>query len=240
MLPLKIYEFMKNIQLELNKTDYEEKIMYFKECNAIIVNKDEIKIYLKESNIESWLKKVKKIDNNNFYLLIGQSNTLINKKIIKVNIPGFQPLTPNQIQMANTVWPSIYKTKNIIKENFINKDSIFNILMELNIDNAIACAHNCIIIDTMGQIHRFLNKVHIIREAISIISKNNQNGYICTGMDCILDIEPCYSCAMALVHGRIKNVIIKHKRFNGIFSKEKFNYNKNINHRFLVYFQINN
>lgn len=76
---------------------------------------------------------------------------------------------------------------------------------------------------------------HILLSTISDISKNT-SGYLCTGMSLLLDTEPCYSCAMALVHGRVLNVFIAHKRNGGIFSKYKFNHNKNTNHRFNVYF----
>ena len=60
-------------------------------------------------------------------------------------------------------------------------------------------------------------------------------GYLCTGFDAFILDEPCLSCAMALLHGRIARVFCLN-RSEGVFSKDRFNFNKNINHRYDVYF----
>ena len=82
---------------------------------------------------------------------------------------------------------------------------------------------------------------HAILKAISHVSRL-KFGYLCTGYTAYLFTEPCLSCAMALVHGRIKNVFVYSKRSQdgfSSFSHLKFNYNKFLNHRYNVYFYQN-
>ncbi len=52
-------------------------------------------------------------------------------------------------------------------------------------------------------------------------------------LDLYIFSEPCMACAVALVHGRIKNVFYRMDR-SGIFYKKKINYLKSLNHRYDV------
>lgn len=76
---------------------------------------------------------------------------------------------------------------------------------------------------------------HAVTESIRRVSQS-EYGYLCTGFTAFLFKEPCTSCAMAMVHGRIKNVFILYSGNECPFSKYKLNYNKDLNHRFNVYF----
>ncbi|CRG95959.1 cytidine deaminase, putative [Plasmodium gallinaceum] len=63
------------------------------------------------------------------------------------------------------------------------------------------------------------------------------NQYLCTNYFAYLSHEPCFMCAMAMVHSRIKCVIFdKVNKENGaLFSKEKLHCLKNLNHHFKVF-----
>lgn len=61
--------------------------------------------------------------------------------------------------------------------------------------------------------------------------------YLCTNFFAFLSHEPCYMCAMALLHSRIKCVIFdKENKNNGaLSSQEKLHCIKNLNHHFKVF-----
>lgn len=76
---------------------------------------------------------------------------------------------------------------------------------------------------------------HAVTDSIREVSQSDY-GYLCTGFEAFLFQEPCTSCAMSLVHGRIKKVFILFPGNEYPFSNSKLNFNKNLNHRFDVYF----
>ena len=64
--------------------------------------------------------------------------------------------------------------------------------------------------------------------------------YLCTGYDCYVLHEPCWMCAMALVHSRLRRVIfsISDKRSGGLGgSGHRLHSQRNLNHHYSV-FQI--
>jgi len=101
------------------------------------------------------------------------------------------------------------------------------------------CSSVCLIFDKNRLLYKSYDSEyisgHAITDCISNVSKLKE-GYLCTGFSAFLYQEPCFSCAMALVHGRIKNVFCFKKGGDYPFSKHKFNYNEFLNHRFDVYF----
>lgn len=79
--------------------------------------------------------------------------------------------------------------------------------------------------------------LHSILTTISQISQQNSNSgtnYLCTGLDMFLIKEPCESCAMGLVHGRIKRVFYL-ERNTGVFENNYFHQIESFNHRFEVF-----
>eukprot|EP00866_Antonospora_locustae_P001276 jgi/Antlo1/1276/320 len=75
---------------------------------------------------------------------------------------------------------------------------------------------------------------HAVMKSVSAVSRQKRV-YLCTGLDAFVYREPCTSCAMAFVHGRISRVFFVEKSPRGPYSYLKLCYNKNINHRYPVY-----
>lgn len=68
----------------------------------------------------------------------------------------------------------------------------------------------------------------------SVISSDQ---YLCTNYYAYLTHEPCFMCAMAMVHSRVKCVIFDkvNKQNGALFSKGKLHCLKSLNHHFKVY-----
>ncbi|CRH03678.1 cytidine deaminase, putative [Plasmodium relictum] len=74
-------------------------------------------------------------------------------------------------------------------------------------------------------------------EDLNIYKPIKTDQYLCTNYCAYLSHEPCFMCAMAMVHSRIKCVVFDevNKENGALFSKEKLHCLKNINHHFKVY-----
>ncbi|GAB68259.1 cytidine and deoxycytidylate deaminase-like protein, partial [Plasmodium cynomolgi strain B] len=72
---------------------------------------------------------------------------------------------------------------------------------------------------------------------LSTLNPVEDDQYLCTNYYAYLSHEPCFMCAMAMVHSRIKCVIFDElNRDNGaLFSRAKLHCVKNLNHHFKVY-----
>ncbi|ADM12225.1 uncharacterized protein Eint_090960 [Encephalitozoon intestinalis ATCC 50506] len=154
-----------------------------------------------------------------------------------VSIPKYQPLTDSQYVESAKLWPCIRSCR---FEEELDDDYIGSMVRVLKTKRSMAiCTGACIIADGKQElsIHEDTDNVlgHSILKAVEEVSKA-QILYLCTGFDAFILKEPCLSCSMALVHGRIKRVFCLKRDPEGPFSRIKINYNKNLNHRYPVYF----
>lgn len=101
------------------------------------------------------------------------------------------------------------------------------------------CSNICLIFDNNSMICTEYDSEKLLGHAILKAVRNvssSQRGYLCTGYTAVLYREPCLSCAMALVHGRIKRILVFKEGLEAPYSKHKINHNKDLNHRCQVYF----
>ncbi|ORD93487.1 ADAT3 [Enterospora canceri] len=242
------------MELELNKSSYEERKMGSRRMKAVRVSKDEVSGYLWKGGVRQadlrWLKQIKRVNSNEFLVLVGDEFGSNETQIETVAVPTFQPLTDEQVADANSLWPTLYKKKEEAKESFISRDTVEIEVerMRQNHPKQTKCVEYAVFIDHNTLISRFslkpgpvslLDRIfssHILLNSITKVSQHQNGTHLCTGTDLILSNEPCYSCAMALIHCRIGNVVILRKRENGVFSRWKLNQNESTNHRFKVWF----
>ncbi|AFN83756.1 hypothetical protein EROM_091400 [Encephalitozoon romaleae SJ-2008] len=154
-----------------------------------------------------------------------------------VSVPKYQPLTDAQYIESTALWPCIRSSRTTEE---LNIEYIKTMIEEVKTrKNAPICCGTCIIADGKRalSIHEDTDNIlgHSILKGIEEISKA-QISYLCTGLDAFIFREPCLSCSMALVHGRIKRVFCINRVSKGAFSSLKINYNRSLNHRYPVYF----
>lgn len=205
---------------------------------AKIIKKGEVKEYLKNhrtKELPNHLKLIKEYDQENVLILTNKSKT--NKDYLEVKVPLNQPITLGQYKIAKEIWPCKYfieKEKEIYIEYVI---STINLIKQNDYTNL--CTSFCLIRDDkeIYTIEYDTDNIlgHSIFKAIEKVSQMKV-GYLCTGLDAFIYSEPCLSCCMAFVHGRIKRVFVIGKGKNKTFSELRMCYNKLTNHRYEVYF----
>ncbi|AFM98992.1 hypothetical protein EHEL_090970 [Encephalitozoon hellem ATCC 50504] len=154
-----------------------------------------------------------------------------------VSIPKYQPLTDVQYIESTALWPCIRSSK---PTEELDAEYTKNMVREIiSRRSTPICCGPCIIADgeKILSAHEDTDNVlgHSILKCVEEVSKA-QISYLCTGLDAFIFREPCLSCSMAFVHGRIKRVFCINKVSEGPFSSLKINYNRSLNHRYPVYF----
>lgn len=231
--------------------------MCFVDATAILIEPAEASELFKKykmHQIPSYLKRMKGGDPTCMFLVCMGCNREVTDSVF-VKVPGFAPCTTSQYSDARAVWPCSYSRLHIESVAHLNTNYFIQLILSEVATYSVASSHQsglpgpselcsciCIIADDKNKL---LCKTadsapifgHGILQAVSQISRS-QMGYLCTGYTAYLYSEPCLSCAMALVHGRIKRVICytRKESLDGAFSTLKFNYNQFLNHRYDVYF----
>ncbi len=75
------------------------------------------------------------------------------------------------------------------------------------------------------------------KEELKEESKAHQEeeGYYCNGLWCLVKKEPCFMCAMGLLHSRIEKVFIIEIGEDGPFTEGSLHCNPCLNHHFPVW-----
>lgn len=161
--------------------------------------------------------------------------------IEQVDVPKHQPHTDTQYVESTLLWPCIRLQTPIEDLDLKYIKRMVEILRSRESTLAV-CTGACIIADgeNVVSIHKDTDNIlgHSILKAVEEVSKA-QVSYLCTGLDAFVLKEPCLSCSMAFVHGRIKRVFCIGNTLGGPFSGLKINYHRSLNHRYLVYFMDN-
>lgn len=212
-------------------------------------------------DIPKHLKRVKKLDNGRALVIYKM---LVLEGFTTIDVPITNPFTSEEYKLCNKIWPCYYYAvkKESIDVNYVNrlfekmigliKNSalLFDKHQEETPENCIGdqleknntpikCAGACLIVNTLEESVLAMEKDednvlnHSVLKAIINVSKQQAN-YLCTGLDAFILNEPCLSCSMAFVHGRISRVFYVING-TGTYSKLKIHAFKKFNHRYRVY-----
>lgn len=230
-------------------TEEEDREMHSVEYTAVAVDRGDISKYVvgeRAMAVPYYLKRVGKQDGQPLVLVNPQ--TRVPGELVRVRVPAFAPCTAEQYRMARSIWPCHYYGRVEERVDVVTVDE--NMLRLINDPkyrgiletDEMGCSGICMIFDGAELLACEYDTEpvlgHAILAAVSGVSRIKR-GYLCTGFSAFLCTEPCLSCAMALVHGRIKSVFCVKKKSQGPFSQMRFNYNKSLNHRYNVYFWEN-
>lgn len=217
-------------------TAEEESEVQFVSLAAKIIKKVDIQKFINAAeicNLPSHLKLIKNYDSDHVLILTGNSVKMEEEMLVKV--PINQPITLNQYNISKNIWPCKYFIK---KEEKVCLKYVYNTFEIPNTNMSKICSLFCIIRDEnkVYKIEYDDNAIlgHSIFKAIEKVSMMKV-GYCCTNLDAFIYCEPCLSCCMAFVHGRIRRVFFIKNTDLGTFTKMKLCYNKNLNHRYNVY-----
>jgi tRNA-specific adenosine deaminase 3 len=228
------------------KTFEEEREMSFVTAFAEKILLDECSIRIKSKDnepIPPFLKRIKKDLDGRVLMLKGIGE---NENFVKVKIPAFEPLTVQQFLDAKREWPCFfYNHPEIVLDETNEKlseklnEKMTQKLTEKLTEKDFYCSGACLIYCGNQLVHESFDQEpiigHSVSDCVSAVSRQ-EVGYLCTGFTAYLYKEPCVSCAMALVHGRINKIIYLHENVEHPFSKLKLNHCKDLNHRFEVFY----
>lgn len=195
------------------------------------------------------LKRIKKTELPGCVLvLVGHKHTLSEEDLrafgryraVDVCVPKSMPVTQKQNTECQRHWPCYYFSREIypdvcasyVKGMFSDLAGCFQKLSE------VPCSGVCMVCVDGTVVHSEADTDnvmgHAVMKSVSAVSRQKR-GYLCTGLDAFVYREPCTSCAMALVHGRISRVFFVEKSPQGPYSHLRLCYNRSINHRYPVY-----
>lgn len=246
--------------IERLKTHIEESFVRLTNYYQITIDIATTKNFLtltKGYPLPHHVQRIKKLGGNSLSLLICKCDDadlndlkiifkekMITKTLVAVN----KPITEMQNTIARLFWPVyFYKPKEEDINSCLNTGDIYHFVEKILVHSSVEragncegdiCAGVCAIIknNEVLKIEADSDKVlgHCVLKAVSAVSKLKME-YLCTGMDAYVVNEPCYSCGMAFVHGRIKRVFFINFKGGGAFSEWKIYCNMRLNHRYNVY-----
>ncbi|KAL0265776.1 UNVERIFIED_CONTAM: hypothetical protein PYX00_011491 [Menopon gallinae] len=161
-------------------------------------------------------------------------------RAVDVMVPKDMPVTQKQNTECQKHWPCYYFCRKVFPD--VDASHVQGMLADLlgrsrALRNTF-CSGICTIFQDGAAVHSEVdtdNVVgHAVMKSVSAASRRGA-GYLCTGLDAFVYREPCVSCAMAFVHGRISRVFFVEERPHGPYTHLRLCYNKSLNHRYPVY-----
>lgn len=243
------------MELEIKRIQRTHEI-FLRKASAILLKTCYIGPFIetirdtKQFQIPKYLKRVKKMNEKYCYVLFMMGEYDAFHTVLVPSGNSFK--NKNQYEHYNRIWPVCwYPHEELpIDQNYVShfiqhfkNISYQSIMSNQSIMSHQGCSNECFVIDPIrfqllvGIFELNSHILHPIIDCITAVSKHtakHHTNYICTGLDMFLTHEPCESCAMALIHGRVKRVFYLISG-SDTFEKKFFHENKSFNHRFLVY-----
>ncbi|ESN96747.1 hypothetical protein HELRODRAFT_154236 [Helobdella robusta] len=191
------------------------------------------------------------------------------KSAFLVKVPLLPATTRDQFVEASRYWPvSFHEDKNVtslLQKHIFSSSDLHKHKMNMkrafdkSLENSreIAPVIGCVIVDpSNGEVmsasgdtrdehplhHAVINAIDsLARHQSANFDPSNKTGpYLCTNYDAYVTVEPCVMCAMALLHSRVGRVFYWKSHEDGALgSKYKLHCNRSLNHRFLVFKNLN-
>lgn len=171
------------------------------------------------------------------------------KEVEDVEVPSMQPLTTGQYERFNALWPVVFH------RSLAEKQSVEDLLAATQVYTKFAdelteeCG--CLIVDpeTLEVVGRnseipSTNCLdHSVMRAIESVALKARSSllppsqYLCTSYHVLLHREPCFMCAMALVHARVASVVFRERDEvrGALCSQADCTWLQACNHRYRIY-----
>jgi len=184
-------------------------------------------------------------------------------------IPAILPKTQRQWEACNKCWPCIWRNNELLASSMGTnkslsvgeKEKMYKYMLETEKlrqgVSETSSINAAIIVDPRtgevvgsGVDHGVYNRKkfnktqcpldHAVLNAIRSVSIRNPNSYyLCTGLHCYSLWEPCYMCAMSLVHARVGKLTFAYSNGHGNAFTRKDNFRLHglsvLNHHFSIY-----
>lgn len=173
---------------------------------------------------------------------------LLIKGVETVDVPAVAPLTMDQFEQYNSLWPVVFHQSNLQKQAEVDLEMCTNVFEE---HRGLLDEYDCIIFDPVS--HAVVGRAtstdpktpldHCVMRAIEDVASKARSSslppsqYLCTGFHVLLRTEPCFMCAMAFVHSRIAALIFIEAdgRHGSLCSTTDCKWMQACNHRYQVY-----
>ena len=161
-----------------------------------------------------------------------EKHSLCIEEVNEVLVSHSKAYTTEQLLEWSKLWPMSFH--DTIRPKKFTKDEmtkIESILDSLDTDD-------CVVVKDYEILCKAKHKDGLLNHATmkAIEACSGRTDYLLTGLSVFLGHEPCFMCAMALVHSRISRLFYKSSNSKDKpFSQHRLNEIKKLNHRFELY-----
>jgi tRNA(Arg) A34 adenosine deaminase TadA len=162
------------------------------------------------------------------------------QEVEEVFVPEVQPLTTGQFARFSALWPVIFHHSLVEKQSGLDLHTAVELYTKFKDGLKEDC--ECMIVDPETQMIIGKSSDSVMRaiESVAIRARTAQlpsSQYLCTNYHVLLKREPCFMCAMALVHSRVASVVFTDRDpvRGALCSQADCTWIQACNHRYRIY-----